>query len=47
MLNEAFLQMSHCQKNFGKNKIEILPFLGELEPNFHIWVHWSKIEKLT
>ena len=32
--------LTYCHKNFGKNKIEILPFLGELGPNFHIfWAH--------
>ena len=39
MLNETFLEMPYCQKNFGKNKIEILLFLEELVPDFHIWVH--------
>ena len=29
MLNETFLKMSYCHKNFGKNKIEILPFLED------------------
>ena len=28
MLNRTFLEMSYCQQNFGKNKIEILPFFG-------------------
>ena len=34
MLNETFLEMSYCGKNFGKNKIEMLPFLEEVVPNF-------------
>ena len=29
MLDETFSEMSHCQWNFGKSKIEILAFLGE------------------
>ena len=47
MLNEAFLEMPYWHKNIGKNKIEILPFLEELGPNFHIWDCWSKIKKST
>ena len=39
-----FLEISYCHKNFGKNKIEILPFLEELGPNFHI-KYWAKIKK--
>ena len=46
MLNEAILEMSYYQLNFGKNKIEILPFLWELGPNFHIQASWPKIEKV-
>ena len=34
MLNETFLEISYCHKNFAKNKIEILPLLEELVPNF-------------
>ena len=34
MLNETFLKMSYCHKNFGNNKIEILAFLEELVTNF-------------
>ena len=29
MLKETFLEKSYCQWNFGKNKIDILPFLVE------------------
>ena len=47
MLNEAFLEMPYWHKNISKNKIEILPFLEELGPNFHIWDCWSKIKKPT
>ena len=46
MLNETILEMSYYQLNFGKNKIEILPFLWELGPNFHIQASWPKIEKV-
>ena len=35
MLNETFLEVSFCELNFGKNKIEISPFLEELGPNLH------------
>ena len=31
MLNETILEMPYCQLNFGKNKLEILPFGGTLE----------------
>ena len=47
MLNETFLEVYYCHKNFGKNKIEILPFLEELVPNFHIWARFSKIKTPT
>ena len=47
MLNETILEMSYCQWNFGKDKIEILPFWGELGPTFCIWVHYPKIKKPT
>ena len=47
MLDESLLEMPYCQQNFGENKIEMLPCLGELGPNFHIWAFWSKIEKPT
>ena len=43
MLNETFLEISYCHKNFAKNKIEILPLFEELVPNFHIWAHRYKI----
>ena len=46
MLNETFLEMSYCHKNIGNNKTEILPFLGELGPNFYIWADWPKIRKI-
>ena len=29
--NETILEMPYCQLNFGKNKLEILPFWGTLE----------------
>ena len=28
---------SYCHYNFDGNKIEILPFLWDLVPNFHVW----------
>ena len=31
MLNKTILEMPYCQLNFGKNKLEILPFGGALE----------------
>ena len=31
MLNETILEMPYCQLNFGKKKLEILPFWGALE----------------
>ena len=46
MLIESVLEMPYCEKNFGKSKIEISPFLGELELNFHIWPRWFKIRKI-
>ena len=30
MFNETFIEMSHCQYNFGENKIDTLPYFGEL-----------------
>ena len=36
MVNEIFLEISYCQQDFGKNKIDILPILEELGPYFHI-----------
>ena len=45
MLNKTILEMPYCQLNFGKNKLEILPFGGGLGADLHIWAHWPKIKK--
>ena len=34
--------MAYCQLNFGKKKLEILPFLGGLGADFHILAHWPQ-----
>ena len=31
MLNETVLEMSYCQLNVGKNRLEVMPFWGALE----------------
>ena len=41
MLNKTILEIPYCQLNFGKNKLEILPFFwggggGRLGAEFHI-----------
>ena len=45
MLNDTILEMPYCQLNFGKKKLENIPFLGDLGADFHIWAHWPKIKK--
>ena len=45
-VNETILKMPWCQQKYNENKIDILPFLGELGPNFHILAHWPKIRKI-
>ena len=46
MLNETILEMPYCQSNFGKSRLEILPFFGGLGADFHTWAHWPKIKKV-
>ena len=46
MLSETILEMSYYKQNSGKNKIDILPFLLDVGPNFHIWASWPKIKKV-
>ena len=45
MLNETILEMPYFQLKFGKNKLEVIPFWGNLGADFHIWDHWPEIEK--
>ena len=45
MLNETILEMPYFQLKFGKNKLEVIPFWGNLGADFHIWDHWPKIEQ--
>ena len=37
MLSETILEMPYYQLNFGKNRLEILSFWGDLAADFHIW----------
>ena len=45
MVNETISEMPYCQFNFGKNKLEVITFWGNLGGDLHIWDHWPKIEK--
>ena len=44
ILDETILEITYCKSNFGKNKLEFLPFWGVFELISIFWVHWTKIK---